>query len=92
MWQPGSVPSSQSRWRAAFRTSARSGRFRWSGIPTRIYDALLLFLTVLAATQQLLVRGTLLAAFLGVRICARRFVRRRERPFIPRQAGEGRRR
>ncbi|WP_405795727.1 hypothetical protein [Streptomyces sp. NBC_01506] len=59
-----------------------SGRVRRTRFSSWIYDAILLFVVVLAATQQMLGRGLLLAAFLLCRVALRLHARGRRTPAL----------
>ncbi|MER6442620.1 hypothetical protein ABT275_40855 [Streptomyces sp. NPDC001185] len=68
-----------------------SGRFRCTRIPTRVYDAMLVLLVVLALTQHVLGRGLLLAAYLVFRLTNRHLSHSRRVPSLPGRQDHGQR-
>ncbi|MER7876388.1 hypothetical protein ABTY63_22995 [Streptomyces solisilvae] len=72
MFKRDSASSPLSCWYARRIPHIGTGPLSHSGIPTRIYDAMLLFLVILAVTHHMLGRGILLAAFLVCRLVGRR--------------------
>jgi hypothetical protein len=87
-----SASSPSSGWYAARIPFGRSGRFQRTRFSSWIYDAILLFVVVLAATQHAPARGVLLAVFLVYRLATRLLTRGRRMPSAPdRPGGEPRR-
>ncbi|MFF4752705.1 hypothetical protein ACWD5R_11180 [Streptomyces sp. NPDC002514] len=92
MFTHRSTSSPPSPWCAGLLPGAGTLRPRRTGIPARTYDALLMFLVVLAVTHQMPGRGLLLAAFLVFRLTSRRLVHNRPAPSVPGRPDPGRRR
>ncbi|MFE9061182.1 hypothetical protein [Streptomyces violaceusniger] len=83
MFTHRSASSPSSRWCVSGIPRNGPGRFDCSRIPTRIYDAMLLFLVIFAVTQHVLGRGILLAAYLVFRLTSRRLAHSRLTPSAP---------
>ncbi|MEW1859082.1 hypothetical protein AB0399_01630 [Streptomyces sp. NPDC088194] len=81
------IPSDRSGHFGHFSLFGSSGRFRRPLVSRWIYDAILLSAVVLAATQHVLARGAVVAAFLVLRVAARLFLRGRRPLAAPGRPG-----